>query len=114
MATVAYRNLWRATRVAFQGKRRPQTTSKQCAKHYANGTPPKPGDLPTLLAAQGQIRQEFRSKQSLDPNDAKATESIQHANEVAQFLRQNIVQGQRMGGEQNTYRTYPSAIIPLQ
>ncbi|KAK3185576.1 Mitochondrial zinc maintenance protein 1, mitochondrial [Lecanicillium sp. MT-2017a] len=80
MATVAYRNLWRAARIAFQG------------------------DVATLQAAQGQIRHEFRSRQSLDPSDAKVNESIQHANEVAQFLRQNVVQGQRSSGEEDTYQ----------
>ncbi|KGQ09790.1 zinc maintenance protein 1 [Beauveria bassiana D1-5] len=75
-AAVAYRNIMRAARVAFEG------------------------DAPTLLAAQSRIRDEFRSKQALDPKDSTVSEGIEHATQVAQFLRQNVVQGKKMEGEE--------------
>ncbi|KAJ6788956.1 hypothetical protein PWT90_04193 [Aphanocladium album] len=79
-AVVAYRNLLRAARVAFQG------------------------DAPILLAAQSQIRGEFRSKQSLDPKDTSVSEGIEHATQVAKFLRENVVQGKKMDGEDSKYK----------
>lgn len=59
----------------------------------------KTGDAPILLAAQSQIRGEFRSKQGLDPKDSSVSEGIAHATEVAQFLRANLVQGKKMEEE---------------
>ncbi|ATY62379.1 hypothetical protein CCM_08654 [Cordyceps militaris CM01] len=79
-AVVAYRNILRAARVAFQG------------------------DAPVLLAAQSQIRGEFRSKQSLDPQDSSVSEGIAHATQVATFLRENLVQGKKMEGEESKYK----------
>ncbi|KAJ3477605.1 hypothetical protein NLG97_g8795 [Lecanicillium saksenae] len=79
-AVVAYRNLLRAARIAFQG------------------------DAPILLAAQSQIRGEFRSKQSLDPKDSSVSEGIEHATQVARFLRENVVQGKKMDGDDGMYK----------
>ncbi|OAA55174.1 hypothetical protein ISF_08095 [Cordyceps fumosorosea ARSEF 2679] len=79
-ALVAYRNLLRAARVAFQG------------------------DAPILLAAQSQIRGEFRSKQALDPKDSSVAEGIEHATQVAKFLRENVVQGKKMEGGEGKYK----------
>lgn len=62
------------------------------------------GDAPVLAAAQQQIRHEFRQKSSLDSSDPTAKQSIQHAREVADFLRANVVQGQKLEGEDNMYR----------
>lgn len=64
------------------------------------------GDAPILLAAQEQIRGEFRSKQALSPTDTTVTEGIQHATEVAKFLRENVVQGKKMQGEDSKYGTF--------
>ncbi|KAK5656400.1 hypothetical protein OQA88_4781 [Cercophora sp. LCS_1] len=77
MALQAYRNLLRATRIAFQG------------------------DLPVLTAARTQIRQGFRDKASLSPTDPEIQPAIQHAEEVANFLRTNLVQGKK--NEDNVY-----------
>ncbi|KAI9163710.1 Mitochondrial zinc maintenance protein [Paramyrothecium foliicola] len=79
MALAAYRNLMRAARIAFQG------------------------DAPVLAAAHGQIRNEFRQRAALDPTDSSVTESIKHAQDVAKFLRENVVQGIR-GDEAGTYK----------
>ncbi|KAJ4313444.1 Mitochondrial zinc maintenance protein 1, mitochondrial [Fusarium piperis] len=82
MATVpalnAYRHLMRAARIAFQG------------------------DINTLSAAQFQIRNEFRRKASINPSGASA--AIQHAEEVAKVLRENVVQGKKTDEGQDTYK----------
>lgn len=71
MALAAYRGLFRAAKIAFHG------------------------DSSTLVGAQDQIRKQFRDKLSLDPADPAVQPAIQHANQVAMFLRTNLVQGKR-------------------
>ncbi|KAF5135069.1 Mitochondrial zinc maintenance protein 1, mitochondrial [Metarhizium anisopliae] len=83
MALAAYRNLMRAARIAFKERLK--------------------GDAPILAAAQQQIRHEFRQKSSLNSSDASTQEAIQHAQEVANFLKANVVQGKRMEGGENMY-----------
>ncbi|GAO17322.1 uncharacterized protein UV8b_05552 [Ustilaginoidea virens] len=80
MALVAYRNLMRAARVAFQG------------------------DAQVLAAARQKIRQEFRRKSGMEPSDSTTKEALFHAQEVAKFLRANVVQGKRLEGEDNMYQ----------
>ncbi|KAI5463947.1 hypothetical protein BGZ63DRAFT_334461, partial [Mariannaea sp. PMI_226] len=77
-ALSAYRSLLRSARLAFQG------------------------DAPILAAAQVQIRNEFRQRASIEPSDAPA--AIQHAQEVAKVLRENVVQGKKTEEDQNTYK----------
>ncbi|KAH6854788.1 hypothetical protein B0I37DRAFT_363026 [Chaetomium sp. MPI-CAGE-AT-0009] len=72
-ALTAYRNLMRAARIAFEG------------------------DVRTLDAAKQSIRQGFRDKASLPPSDPSIPPAIQHAQEVASFLKANLVQGKREG-----------------
>ncbi|KAG6041188.1 Mitochondrial zinc maintenance protein 1, mitochondrial [Claviceps citrina] len=81
MALAAYRNLMRAARIAFQG------------------------DAPVLAAAQQQIRVGFRQKASLSSSEPATQDAIRHAQEVAQFLRANVVQGKRVDGADDMYRT---------
>ncbi|KAI8722608.1 Mitochondrial zinc maintenance protein 1, mitochondrial [Fusarium sp. LHS14.1] len=82
MATVpalnAYRHLMRAARIAFQG------------------------DTQILSAAQVQIRNEFRQKASIDSTGVSA--AIQHAEEVAKVLRENVVQGKKTEEGKDTYK----------
>lgn len=73
MALAAYRHLLRATKIAFEG------------------------DSRVLDAARQQIRQGFREKATLGPSDAAVQPAIQHAEEVATFLRANVVQGRKEG-----------------
>ncbi|KAH6973203.1 hypothetical protein BKA56DRAFT_593486 [Ilyonectria sp. MPI-CAGE-AT-0026] len=80
MALSAYRNLMRSARIAFQG------------------------DAPILAAAQVQIRNEFRQKASLDPADASVPAAIQHAEQVAKVLRENVVQGKKIEEGQDKYK----------
>lgn len=65
---------------------------------------PSSGDAPVLAAAQQQIRDGFKQKASLTPSDPDAASAIQHAQEVAKFLRSNVVQGVRLDGHDNKYR----------
>ncbi|KAK3298683.1 uncharacterized protein B0H64DRAFT_385815 [Chaetomium fimeti] len=73
-ALTAYRHLMRAARIAFEG------------------------DVRTLDAAKQSIRQGFRDKASLPPSDPSIQPAIQHAQEVASFLKANLVQGKREEG----------------
>ncbi|SCU94165.1 LAME_0F06392g1_1 [Lachancea meyersii CBS 8951] len=71
-ALAAYRNGLRATRVAFSQ------------------------DTRVLLAARSQMRNGM-----INPSNPELSpqEQINHLNEVAQFLRRNIVQGKRLEGD---------------
>lgn len=74
MATLAaYRNVLRATRIAFQGDER------------------------VLSAARQQARAGFRAKANLQPSDPAVGAAIEEAQAVADILRANIVQGRRDG-----------------
>lgn len=48
-----------------------------------------------LTAARQQARAGFREKASLPPSDPAVAPAVQHAQEVAAFLRSNVVQGKR-------------------
>jgi complex III assembly factor LYRM7 len=50
-----------------------------------------------LSAARQQIRQGFREKALLPASDPAVDPAIRHAEEVAHFLRSNLVQGKREG-----------------
>ncbi|KAG5989193.1 hypothetical protein E4U52_005849 [Claviceps spartinae] len=80
MALSAYRNLMRAARLAFEG------------------------DAPVLIAAKQSIRTQFRQQANLSPGEKITQDAIKHAQEVAQFLRANVVQGKKIEGEDNMYR----------
>ncbi|KAL1650234.1 Mitochondrial zinc maintenance protein 1, mitochondrial [Diplodia intermedia] len=70
MALAAYRNILRATRLAFQG------------------------DVGVLSAARMKARDDFDASRTLDPNGEDAKKALAHANDVAKILRENVVQGQ--------------------
>lgn len=63
----------------------------------------QPGDTPVLSAAQLQIREGFRQKASLSSSDPALEPAIKHAEEVAQFLRANVVQGKKEGDRFSEY-----------
>lgn len=114
MALAAYRNLMRAARIAFQGGTRNlflwtgHATPIEADKSHVF---PNTGDNRVLLAAQDQIRQGFREKAPLAPTDPELQPAIQKANEVATFLRQNVVQGERQGD--GTYSEFTHQIWHL-
>ncbi|KAK4136880.1 hypothetical protein BT67DRAFT_193488 [Trichocladium antarcticum] len=76
-ALQAYRSLLRASRIAFEG------------------------DARVLDAARQSIRAGFRDKASLPASDPTVQPAIIHAEEVASFLKANLVQGKREG---STYK----------
>ncbi|KAI8937369.1 Mitochondrial zinc maintenance protein 1, mitochondrial [Plenodomus lindquistii] len=82
MALVAYRNLLRSTRIAFQG------------------------DMTVLSAARAEVRKNFESNRSLSAGSDEYTKQIAHAEEVAKFLRENVVQGQATDTDQYQLRIH--------
>ncbi|KAF2828300.1 mitochondrial zinc maintenance protein 1, mitochondrial, partial [Ophiobolus disseminans] len=77
MALVAYRNLLRSARIAFQG------------------------DMNTLFAARAEARRNFESNRHLTAGSDELSKQIAHAEEVAKFLRENVVQGRAAENEGN-------------
>lgn len=73
MALQAYRQLLRSTRLAFAG------------------------DTPLLHAARTEARNSFQANAALSVDSPEATAAIVHAKEVAQILRENVVQGKKEG-----------------
>ena len=69
MALPAYRQLLRATRIAFQG------------------------DQHLMHAARAQARVGFEKLSTADSSSKEVTDAIAHAKGVAEVLRHNIVQG---------------------
>jgi complex III assembly factor LYRM7 len=56
-----------------------------------------PGDTTTLLAARHEARKNFENNRGLATGSEEMSKSITHAEEVAKFLRENVVQGQADG-----------------
>jgi hypothetical protein len=56
-------------------------------------------DTRLLHAAQTQAREAFRSNASLAPNDPASIAAVEHAENVAKILRENVVQGQHVGDD---------------
>ncbi|KAL1799844.1 hypothetical protein ACET3X_000186 [Alternaria dauci] len=79
MALVAYRNLLRSARIAFEG------------------------DMNTLFAARAEARKKFESNRDLRIGSEELQASLVHAEEVAKFLRENVVQGQA-AAEPDSYK----------
>ncbi|KAI4656009.1 Mitochondrial zinc maintenance protein 1, mitochondrial [Alternaria ventricosa] len=80
MALVAYRNLLRSARIAFQG------------------------DMNTLFAARTEARNKFEENRNLRIGSEELQSSLVHAEEVAKFLRENVVQGQAADPEGESYK----------
>lgn len=51
------------------------------------------------------MRQNFEANRSLAPSSEEYTKQIAHAEEVAKFLKANVVQGQAVGDEEGTIST---------
>jgi len=82
MALAAYRHLLRSTRIAFQG------------------------DLPLLHAARQEARNGFQKNSAILVEDPALASAIAHAEEVAQILRQNVVQGKHDGDNKYKLRIH--------
>ncbi|KAL1856857.1 Mitochondrial zinc maintenance protein 1, mitochondrial [Diaporthe australafricana] len=73
MALQAYRNLLRASRLTFAGDERLLTNARQ------------------------SIRAGFREKAGLAPSDPAVAPAVQQAEQIAEMLRTNVVQGRDEG-----------------
>lgn len=62
-----------------------------------------------LDSARQQIRQGFRDKASLPASDPSIQPALQHAEEVANFLKTNLVQGKKEGGTYSEWPTDPNS-----
>ncbi|RMY16994.1 hypothetical protein D0866_13594 [Hortaea werneckii] len=73
-----YRHLLRATGIAFRGLL---------------------GDNDTLVASRKLAHESFAKNRRLELGGVEAGQGIEHAQGVAQILRENVVQGKNTGGE---------------
>jgi complex III assembly factor LYRM7 len=69
------------------------------------------GDTRVLDAARQQIRQGFREKATLSASDPEIQPALKHAEEVAHFLRTNLVQGKKEGDRYGEF--WPSTLHPF-
>jgi complex III assembly factor LYRM7 len=95
MALVAYRNLLRSARIAFQGTPWSLNLGRNAKAHSGIG------DMNTLFAARAEVRKNFESNRHLTAGSDELSKQITHAEEVAKFLRENVVQGQAADNEGN-------------
>jgi complex III assembly factor LYRM7 len=59
------------------------------------------GDMNTLFAARAEARKNFESNRALAAGSDELSKQITHAQEVAKFLRENVVQGQAAENDSN-------------
>lgn len=104
MALVAYRNLLRSARLAFQGQ---IADAKTCFRNLYLA-----GDMNMLFAARAEVRKNFESNRNLTAGSEELSKQITHAEEVAKFLRENVVQGQAADTEGNYSACGNSGLIP--
>lgn len=103
MALVAYRNLLRSARIAFQGTLAILLQKVACS--------PSVGDMNTLFAARAEARRNFESHRDLPAGSEETSKQVAHAEEVAKFLRENVVQGQAAETQGNYSR---SSKVPIE
>jgi complex III assembly factor LYRM7 len=96
MALAAYRHVLRSTRIAFQG-------ISILSVGDSRNSQVQTGDFNTLIAARGQARHNFEANRGLPEGSEEMSKSITHAEEVAKFLRENVVQGQAMDKDPSSY-----------
>lgn len=99
-ALSAYRQLLRATRIAFRGTQKPhspsQPTPTAAVQSKANNSS-NPDDTRVLLAARQEARRNFDQNRRVGVDTGM---QINHAVEVANILRHNLVQGAREDGNE--------------
>lgn len=61
--------------------------------HYSHIT----GDVAVLHAARQEARAGFRKNAAMSPDDPSLASAIAHAEDVARFLKENVVQGKHEG-----------------
>ena len=104
MALAAYRRILRSIPVAFKGKisvYQPQPLHAIDRGVGANAKHAHSEDTFILANARLKARQLFEEGRRLKQSSEDAIKAIQHAEDVARMLRQNVVQGRAEGsGEQ--------------
>ena len=96
-----YRNLLRATRIAFQGNPSPPS-STSTIKLLTDKT----GDDSTLQTSRKFARDSFDKNRRFKAGSIEAEKAVEHAQGVAQILRENVVQGATDKEESKTYSEY--------
>lgn len=93
MALVAYRHLLRSIRITFQGS---SSLRRSFLSRYLKLYLPIPisGDAPVLRQAQTTVRESFQKNAGL--RNPELAPAIAHAEEVAAFLKGNVVQGKQV------------------
>lgn len=61
-------------------------------------------DIPTLTASRKHARDSFAANTSLQPGSVDAAQALEHAQGVTKILRENVVQGKRVGNEGQRYK----------
>jgi complex III assembly factor LYRM7 len=100
MALAAYRHLLRSTRIAFQGTHPLNLSRKPFLALIV-----VLGDLPTLMAARRAARDNFDQNRTLASSE-EMTKSIQHAEDVAKILREQVIQGKAVDGDENRFSAF--------
>jgi complex III assembly factor LYRM7 len=59
----------------------------------------------TLFAARAEARKNLESNRALVAGSDELSKQITHAQEVAKFLRENVVQGQQAAENESNYST---------
>lgn len=63
------------------------------------------GDANVLSAARVEVRKNFESNRHLQTGSEEMQKEIARANEVAKFLRENVVQGEATEGDNYSMHT---------
>ncbi|EPE35828.1 hypothetical protein GLAREA_05166 [Glarea lozoyensis ATCC 20868] len=82
MSLATYRQILRSARIAFQG------------------------DAPVLQAAKKEARSAFQRYKDLSPNDPAVIAAVEHGEQVAKILLENIVQGKNIGEDRYKLRIH--------
>ena len=72
-----------------------------------------PGDLNTLIASRHKARTAFEDSRGLPAGSEESVKQITHAEEVAKFLRENVVQGEATDSQDNYSTTCQIRLLKL-
>jgi complex III assembly factor LYRM7 len=106
MALAAYRHLLRSTRIAFQGSLFPPFLSDSHVTIVTNISLLAKGDAHLLHAARVEARNGFRKNLTMQEGDPALGSAIAHAEQVAKILRENVVQGKKVEGDEDRYSEF--------
>jgi complex III assembly factor LYRM7 len=95
MALVAYRTLLRSSRIAFQG----MGVIHYHVRFRSALILAFIGDIKTLTAARRAARDGFERGRHLPLGSEEASKQIHHAQDVAKILRENVLQGAAIDGD---------------